>query len=46
MTEPVLTLEIEGGEFLFMVDTGATVSLIQPGISEAQCNHVMYRLGV
>jgi hypothetical protein len=36
VTEPVLTLEIEGGEFLFMVDTGAMVSLIQPGISEAQ----------
>ena len=36
VTEPVLTLEIEGGEVLFMVDTGAMVSLIQPGISEAQ----------
>ena len=36
MTGPLLTLEIEGGEFCFMVDTGAMVSLIQPGISKAQ----------
>jgi len=36
VTEPMLTLEIEGGEFSFMVDTGAMVSLIQPGISGAQ----------
>ena len=35
MTEPVLTLEIGGEECEFMVDTGATVSLIQPGISKA-----------
>jgi len=34
--EPVLTLEIGGEEFSFMVDTGAMVSLIQPGISKAQ----------
>ena len=36
MTEPVLTIEIEGEEFLFMVDTGAMVSLIQPRISKVQ----------
>jgi predicted aspartyl protease len=36
VTEPVLTIEIGGREFVFMVDTGAIVSLIQPGISEAQ----------
>ena len=36
VTEPVLTLEIEGEVFSFMVDTGAMVSLIQPGISKAQ----------
>ena len=36
MTEPVLTLEIEGEECEFMVDTGAMVSLIQPGFSKAQ----------
>jgi len=36
VTEPVLTLEIEGQVFSFMVDTGAMVSLIQPGISKAQ----------
>jgi len=36
MTEPVLTIEIGGEVFLFMVDTGAMVSLIQPGISKAQ----------
>jgi len=36
VTEPVLTIEIGGGEFLFMVDTCAMVSLIQPGISKAQ----------
>ena len=36
MTEPVLTIETGGEEFLFMVDTGAMVSLIQPGISKAQ----------
>jgi len=35
VTEPVLTLEIEGEECEFMVDTGAMVSLIQPGISKA-----------
>jgi hypothetical protein len=28
VTEPVLTLDIGGEEFLFMVDTGAMVSLI------------------
>jgi len=36
VTEPVQTIEIGGEEFLFMVDTGAMVSLIQPGISQAQ----------
>ena len=36
VTEPVLTIEIEGEVFLFMVDTGAMISLIQPGISKAQ----------
>ena len=36
VTEPVLTLQIGGEEFNFMVDTGAMVSIIQPGISEAQ----------
>ena len=36
MTEPVLTLEIGGQVFSFMVDTGGMVSLIQPGISKAQ----------
>jgi len=36
VTEPVLTIEIGGEEFLFMVDTGAMVSLIQPGICKAQ----------
>ena len=32
----MLTVDIGGEEVLFMVDTGATVSLIQPGISKAQ----------
>jgi len=36
VTEPLLTLEIGGEVFLFMVDTGAMVLLIQPGISRAQ----------
>ena len=36
MTEPVLTIEIGGEEFVFMVDTGAMVLLIQPGVSKAQ----------
>jgi hypothetical protein len=36
VTEPLLTIEIAGQEFLFMVDTGAMVSLIQPGISDEQ----------
>jgi hypothetical protein len=36
VTKPVLTLQIGGEEFTFMVDTGAMVSLIQPGISRAQ----------
>ena len=35
MTEPMLTLEIEGEECEFMVDTGAMVSLIQPAVSKA-----------
>ena len=41
MTEPLLTIEVGGEEFLFMVDTGAMVSLIQPTVSNAQvrpCN--------
>jgi len=36
VTEPVLTIEIGGKEFLFMVDTGAMISLVQPNISKAQ----------
>ena len=32
----MLTLDIRGDEFLFMVDTGAIVSLFQPGVSKAQ----------
>ena len=36
VTGALLTLEDEGAEFCFMVDTGAMVSIIQPGISEAQ----------
>jgi hypothetical protein len=35
VTKPVLTIDIGGEEFLFMVDTGAMVSLIQLGISRA-----------
>ena len=35
VTEPVMTLEIEGDECEFMVDTGAMVSLIQPAVSKA-----------
>jgi len=46
VTEPVLTIEIGGEEFLFMLDTDAMVSLIQSGISKARCNRVMYRIGV
>jgi hypothetical protein len=38
--EPVLAVDIRGEgtleEYVFMVDTGAMVSLIQPGISKAQ----------
>jgi len=36
VTEPVLTIEIGGEEFLFMVDTGAMVLSVQPKISKAQ----------
>ena len=36
VTEPVLTIVIGGEEFSFMVDSGAIVSLIQPGISKTQ----------
>jgi hypothetical protein len=36
VTEPVLTVDIGGDEFLFKVDTGAMFLLIQPGISKAQ----------
>jgi hypothetical protein len=32
----LLTVEIGGEKFLFMIDTGATVSIIQAGISKAQ----------
>ena len=35
VTEPVLTLEIEGEDCEFMIDTGAMVSLIQPAVSKA-----------
>jgi hypothetical protein len=41
VTEPLLTVEIGGEEFLFMVDTGAMVSFVQRDISKAQllaCN--------
>jgi hypothetical protein len=41
VTEPMLTVARGGEEFSFMADTGAMVSLIQPGISKAQvqsCN--------
>jgi len=34
--EPVLAVDIGGEEFLFMMDTGVMVSLIQLGISKAQ----------
>jgi hypothetical protein len=38
VTGPMLTVEIEGGgdRHTFVVDTGAMVSIIQPGISKAQ----------
>jgi hypothetical protein len=36
VTELVLTIDVGGEEFLFMVYTGAMVSLIQSGISKAQ----------
>ena len=36
VTGPVLTVEIEGEKFVFMVDTGAMISIIQPNISKAQ----------
>jgi hypothetical protein len=36
VTEPVLAIYFGGEEYLFMVDTSAMVSLIQPGISKAQ----------
>jgi len=32
----LLTAEIEGEEFVFMVDTGTIISIIQPDISKAQ----------
>ena len=35
VTEPVLTLEIEGEDCEFMIDTGPMVSLIQPAVSKA-----------
>jgi hypothetical protein len=41
VSEPELTIEIGGDEYVFMVDTGAMVSLIQPGLSRRKCNHVM-----
>jgi hypothetical protein len=36
VTEPLLTIEIVGEQFLFMADTGAMVSIVQPAISKAQ----------
>jgi hypothetical protein len=36
VTEPLLTVEIGRGEFQFVVDTGATVLLIKPTVSEAR----------
>jgi hypothetical protein len=36
VTEHLLTIEIEGERFEFVVDTGATVLLIKPTISKAQ----------
>ena len=36
VTEPLLTIEIGRERFEFVVDTGATVSLIKPTISKAQ----------
>ena len=36
MTEPILTLEIGEKEFEFLVDIGAMVWVIQPGIGRAQ----------
>ena len=41
VTEPVLTIETGGEDFLFMVETSTMVSLIQPGISKGRCNRVM-----
>ena len=35
MIEPILMIEIEGKELIFIVDTGTMVSLIQPTISKA-----------
>ena len=46
VTEAVLTIDIGGEEFLFMVDTGSMVSLIQPGISRAQMQPCDFGLGV
>jgi hypothetical protein len=36
VTKPLLAVNIEGEEFVFMVDTSAMVSLIKPDISNAQ----------
>jgi len=36
VTGPRLTIEMPGEEYVFMVDTGAMISLIQPEISRAQ----------
>jgi len=36
VTEPLLTVEIEGKELQFMVDTGTMVSIIQPTVSKTQ----------
>jgi hypothetical protein len=36
VTEPSLTVEIGRGKFEFVIDTGATVSLIKPTISKAR----------
>jgi predicted aspartyl protease len=45
VTEPLLTVEIGRESYKFVVDTGATVSLIKPKISEAQVrkSHVQAR---
>jgi hypothetical protein len=46
VTKPVLTIDIRGEEFLFMVDTGAMVSLIQLRISRAHVQPCNVQAGV